>query len=288
MERIEELSDRLAVSRERISTFFQRISEQAVPESEVGNKLIEIATKYKLLKQQKELLEAQKELVEAADPQMQRIPAEVEFALAQGDFDLAGTLLASATRQIKGVEQLREGDVAKALILLQEAVTLLEPYVKAKPNYSALTLQIGYILKTQGKALLSQNRDQAENRLSEAMKRFQFVVSEIPSGRKTIADLAGALNGIANVAYIRGDAKSAIRWGEIATTLEPTYAYAWHDLLVAYTVLAKEGDVKIEKMRDALQHLIATGTGLPGLSTNYLDSLAQHVQTFVVPNGAGC
>ena len=278
MERIQELSGRLAVSQSAVSTFFRMISEQAVPESDTGIKLIEIANRYKVLEQQTELLKA-------ADPETRWIP-EVELALNQGKFDLAATLLASSMRQIKGVEQLRVGHVAEALILLQEAVTLLEPYVKTNPNYPRLIVQIGYILKTQGNALLIQKSDQAENVLTEALKRFEFVANEIPPDQKTVADLVSAINGIANIAYIRGDAESAITWGKLATTLDPTYAYAWHDLLGAYMVRAKEGDVQIQKMRDALEHLRSTSTGLPGLSEDYLASLAQRVQTFVDPNAA--
>ena len=279
MERIQELSSRLAVSQSAVSTFFRMISDQAVPESDTGIKLIEIANRYKVLEEQKELLKT-------ADPEMRWIGAEVEFALTQGKFDIAATLLASSMRQIKGVEELRVGHVAEALILLQEAVTLLEPYVKTNPNYSRLIVQIGYILKTKGNALLMQKSDQAENVLTEALKRFQHVASEIPPDQKTVADLVSAINGIANIAYIRGDAESAITWGKLATTLDPTYGYAWHDLLGAYMVRAKEGDVQIEKMRDVLEHLRRTGTGLPGLSEDYLASLAQRVQTFVDPNAA--
>jgi tetratricopeptide (TPR) repeat protein len=279
MERIQELSRRLAVSESAVSTFFRMIGKSHVPESDVGIEFIETATRYKVLEQQTELLKG-------ADPQMQRIRAEVEFALAQGDLDLADTMLVSAVRQIKGVEQLRDGRVADALKSLQEAAAFLEPRVKANPNHSGLNLQIGYILKTRGDALRSQNSAQAENLLREALERFRFVVNEIPSGQKTVADLANAMNGIANISYIRGDAKSAIKCGERATSLEPTYAYAWHDLLLAYMALAKEGDVQIEKMRDALEHLRRTSTGLPGLSEDHLASLAQRVQTFVDPNAA--
>jgi hypothetical protein len=81
MERIQELSSRLAVSQSSVSTFFRMISNSDVPESDVGIKLIEIANRYKILEKQTELLKA-------ADPQMRWMGAEVEFALAQGDFDL--------------------------------------------------------------------------------------------------------------------------------------------------------------------------------------------------------
>jgi len=277
--RIEELATQLAVSQTSVFTFLRMIGEADVSKGNEGDKLIEIATRYKVLEKQAELLKA-------ADPQMQWIRAEVEFALVQGNFDLAETLLTSAVHQIKGVEQLRDGHVAEALALLQEAVTALEPYVESNPKYSGLVLQIGYILKTQGDALRGKDNNQSAKLLTEALKHFYAVVGEIPSTQKTVADLAGALNGIANIAYIRGDPKTAITWGELATTLEPSYAYAWHDLLGAYMVLAQKGDVQIERMREALQRLKATGTGLPGLDTNYLASLERSIETYMLAGGA--
>jgi tetratricopeptide (TPR) repeat protein len=278
-DRIEDLAGQLKVSRNSVYTFLKKIGDADVPDGDEGVKLIEVATRYKILEKQTELLKA-------ADPQMQWIRAEVEFALARGDFDFAEALLASAVSQIKGVEHLRDGNIAKALELLQQSVTALEPYIKSKPNYSRLVLQIGYILKTQGDALYQgKDNDRAESVLNEALARFYTVVREIPSNQKTVADLAGALNGIANISYIRGDAEGAITWGEIATTLEPSYAYAWHDLLGALIVLAQRGDVRLEKMRGALERLRATGMGLPGLAPAYLDSLERSVQAFVPASG---
>jgi tetratricopeptide (TPR) repeat protein len=274
------LSKRLAVSQTAVLMFLRQIGESNVRKGRQGDKLIEVARQYKRLEQRVEVLQA-------ADPQMQWIRAEVEFALVQGDFKLADALLTAAVSQIKGVERLRDGDVAEALQLLMDAVAALQPYVGSNPKYSGLILQIGYILKTGGDALRrSKLVGQSNELLTQALNCFDAVATKIPSNQKTVADLAGAFNGIANIAYISGDPKTAIKWGELATTLEPLYAFAWHDLLGAYIGLAQNGDIHIDRMREVLGQLKTTATGVPGLDTAYLVSLEQTVEQFAGARGA--
>jgi tetratricopeptide (TPR) repeat protein len=271
-ENIERLSARLAVSHAMVVTFLDLIGKANVPEGEENRTLIETATRLQLLEQKVRLLET-------ADPQSQWIREAVEFALAQGDIKRAETLLAAAMNQIEGVVQLRNGNTAKALKLLARSLKVLAPLVKSNPKYAAVILQIGYTLKTQADALHSEDAKRSEMLLAEAEQRFRTVATDIPSSQKTVADLAGALNGLANIAYLRGDAGSAIEWGQVAVTLEPSYAFAWHDLLGAYMVLAQSGDVRGEKMLEVLSKLRATHAGFPGLDTAYLDSLEQSVRT---------
>ena len=271
-DRFEALSARLAVSREMVLTFLGMVGKENVPEGEENRTLLETAGRLRVLEQKVKLLEA-------SDPQAQWIRGAVDFALAQGDIKLAETLLTAAVNQIEGVVQLRAGNTAAALTLLADSETALEPLARSNPQYAGLILQIGYTLKTQADALRA-DKQRFETLLAAAEQRFRTVSGGIPSSQKTVADLAGALNGLANVAYMRGDAHTAIQLGQVAVTLEPSYAYAWHDLLGAYMMLAQSGDVRADKMREALEQVRATCAGIPGIDAAYLDSLEQSVKAF--------
>jgi hypothetical protein len=71
----------------------------------------------------------------------------------------------------------------------------------------------------------------------------------------------------------RGEHREAINNYRIITSLEPSYPYAWHDMLASYFALAKHGEFNITAMRRALAKTKQTGKGWPGLDATYLAEL---------------
>jgi tetratricopeptide (TPR) repeat protein len=83
-----------------------------------------------------------------------------------------------------------------------------------------------------------------------------FEQAKTASAQKYYAsgDLASAINGLGNIQYNRGDVDRAVESYKLAVTLEPDYAYAWHDLFSAYIEQAKRGKPDLPGMREAYEN----------------------------------
>jgi hypothetical protein len=93
---------------------------------------------------------------------------------------------------------------------------------------------------------------------------------------KTTLEYAGAINGIGNIHYERHQYRDAIANFDIATKLVPGYAYAWHDMFLAYVTLAREGDIDLVGMRKAFDR----GPGWPGLDSEVIAGLETILRGF--------
>jgi tetratricopeptide (TPR) repeat protein len=81
------------------------------------------------------------------------------------------------------------------------------------------------------------------------------------------------MNGMGNLLHARGDYRGAIRDYQVAVSLLPDYAYAWHDMFLAYAQLADRGEVDLTAMRHALAKTKETGKGWPGLTPSDIAQL---------------
>ena len=82
-----------------------------------------------------------------------------------------------------------------------------------------------------------------------------------------------------------GNIVKAIDDYNIATTILPTYAYAWYDMFLCYADLAKRDEVDLAAMRLALAKTKKTGEGLPGLEANHIAQLENILARFERENG---
>jgi hypothetical protein len=81
------------------------------------------------------------------------------------------------------------------------------------------------------------------------------------------------MNGMGNLRATRGEHREAIGDYEVATSLGPDYAYAWHDMFLSYVALADGGEVDLAAMHRALAKTKETGRGRPSLDPNHIARL---------------
>lgn len=176
--------------------------------------------------------------------------------------------------QVHAVEFIREGKLDRALEELYEGGNLLTSLLDETPADVNLTVSLGYFYKTVAQAFEEgKDREHANYYLDLAERVFQLVKEDIPADTKSVADIAGAVNGLGNIRYMRGDLEKALEDHKFATTLVPTYAYAWHDLFGVYIALAKRGHVDLTAMRHALQKVKEMRAGYPALGADYIAQL---------------
>jgi tetratricopeptide (TPR) repeat protein len=173
--------------------------------------------------------------------------------------------------QVRAVELVQANEIGRALDELYEGLDVIMQLQEWSPSDLPLDLQLGYLYKTLGQAFDAAGaRPDADRYLGLALALFNRVGE---SAAVQAAEKAGALNGLGNVLYERGDADGAIRVYRLALELAPDYAYAWHDLLAALLVKARAGQADVPAMENALARLQATGTGLPGLGAAHMAQL---------------
>jgi tetratricopeptide (TPR) repeat protein len=135
-------------------------------------------------------------------------------------------------------------------------------------------LQRGYNYKTYAEAFAAKADTANEQRyLDLALETFEKVKDDRDLDGKTTAEFAGAINGIGNIHHQKGLYREAIADYRLAIDLLPGYAYAWHDMLLAYFGLAEQGDINLPAMRTALAKTKETGVGWPGLDTKSIARL---------------
>jgi tetratricopeptide (TPR) repeat protein len=145
----------------------------------------------------------------------------------------------------------------------------------------------GYIYKTFEQAFAAKgDKAQADQYLAKALAVFQALAHEtIPEG-KTVTQFAEVMNGMGNLRHARGQYREAIGDYQVATSLVPTYAYAWHDMFLAYYHLTERSDVDLTAMREALAKTKQTGLvyalkGWPPFGPAYfarLDSMMARIE----------
>jgi tetratricopeptide (TPR) repeat protein len=198
-------------------------------------------------------------------------------AIAQQEMgELAGGLIKrQASRiEVRAVELIRDHKLDRAADEVQEGLLLVSVLLNEAPSDTSVKVLLGYFYKAMAQILTETDSEiEANLYLDRASEVFELVKDVIPADKKTIDDVASAINGLGNVYYGRGDFDKAIENYRVATTLVPTYAYAWHDMFGAYVELARSGKINLKEMRHALQKAKETGQGIPGLDASYIAQL---------------
>jgi predicted acylesterase/phospholipase RssA/tetratricopeptide (TPR) repeat protein len=178
--------------------------------------------------------------------------------------------------QWRALGSLRKGDPERALDLLLPAEPRLIALARKRPEDVEIQLLLGYTEKDLAQAYVDTgNKEETERTLEIATNAFNRVIHTKTS---KITEIAGAINGIGNTYDVRKDYNKAIEKYHQAVKMDPSNAYAWNDMLVAYINLAKKEKVDLTALRHALQKVRATGTGLPGLEKEYLDEREEDVR----------
>jgi tetratricopeptide (TPR) repeat protein len=267
-DRQEKLAERAAVSERALATIARRLGVENIPTEDLGPALIDRLDRLHLAQRGVEAL-----------PPDSPVKSLAEAATESGEYDRAERLLAVALDQVRAVELIGR-DPDSAIAALNHALQQLGDISAESPIDDRIVL--GYIYKTLEQAWSAKGvKAQADQYLAKALAVFQALAQEtIPEGGSVIR-FAEVMNGMGNVRAARGQHKEAIGDYQVATSLLPTYAYAWHDMFLSYYALAKQGDVRLTAMRRALAKTKQTGKGWPRLGPDYfaqLDSLMAEIE----------
>jgi tetratricopeptide (TPR) repeat protein len=176
------------------------------------------------------------------------------LAAKDADPSLAGKVYLglAVSYQLQGYQFLQKGDLDNAETILAKAednARLAQQYEPAES--SEPLMQLGFINKDLANTYAAENRRaKAEAALASAATLFQQVLGANPKD-------PGAHNGLGGVDFARGQVEQAISEYEAATSLQPDYTYAWHDLALAlytkYTRAAAPDKNTLGRMAIALQ-----------------------------------
>jgi tetratricopeptide (TPR) repeat protein len=168
-----------------------------------------------------------------------------------------------------------------ALLKIRDAEAALQNVGSNSDNEDVRLLR-GYIYKTGAQAAHAANDDNTARTYADLAKKvFRSIEADAETGRISPRVLAGALNGLGNVlCHEDGDCAAAVASYRRATELEPTYVYAWHDLLLAQIALANEGQVDLEGMRHALGRLKELASTSPLMTSERIAFLTRSVDSF--------
>jgi tetratricopeptide (TPR) repeat protein len=215
-------------------------------------------------------------------PATASIKHEALKAISAGAPDRAELLATAARDQVSAVLLIEDGHPDLALDNLQQAERLLGDI--QTDNSAKDRLQRGYIYKTYAQGFAaSGDVDHEQQYLGLALKTFEEVKSNPNLDKKTTREFAGAINGIGNIHYQRGQFRESIADYQLATSLVPDYAYAWHDMFLAYFALAKIGEVDLPAMRKALGKTKENAAGSPGLDAKRMAQLEAMLAQFERP-----
>lgn len=213
------------------------------------------------------------------DPTNARAKQDAIKAVSVGDYDRAESLATAGLNQISAVLLIEDGHPDLALANLQQSERLLGDI--HTENSAEERLQRGYNYKTYAQAFAAKgDLKQEEQYLDLALKTFEQVKSDPNLDGKTTNEFAGAINGIGNLHHQRGQYRESIVDYKLATSMLPGYAYAWHDMFLAYFELARQGEVDLPAMRNALERTKETGAGWPGLDARTIAQLESMLAEF--------
>jgi tetratricopeptide (TPR) repeat protein len=185
--------------------------------------------------------------------------------------------------EVAAVGAIRRGEVAEATATLEGQRATLALALAETPTDTRLRVQYGYILKALGQAATAAGDvEGATDWLTRAETIFRLALRDAATSALERETRASAANGLGSVLAVRGLHDQAIAFYADALELEPTYGYAWHDLLASLLALAGQGDVRDDALDAAWSGLVASAAGYPGLDDAYLEQLrihCEHVRT---------
>jgi tetratricopeptide (TPR) repeat protein len=186
----------------------------------------------------------------------------------------------SSAYQLEGTEYLRRGEVDKAKEVFDKA----EGYVKIARQYdefeTAALVQLGYTEKDLANAYAEKGMtDKSAAATESAARHFREAAAANPQD-------PGAHNGLGDMYAMQGHMDLAIGEYQSATTLEPTYTFAWFDLALALRKKYETPDLPREQKVQTFRELVGalekvlkltqdeTAQRLPPEATKYvLDSV---------------
>jgi tetratricopeptide (TPR) repeat protein len=257
-ERYDALLRQSSLTNAALERFFRDLGEDPVAPKDVDAKLRAVVVRF-------HTVEAQV----AGLPKDSPIKRAANAALQAGAYDRAEALVALARDQVRAVKLIDKGQPDQALALLDDVERRLDDI---SPEATPLDrTQRGYNYKTYAEALFDKGQKASADRyLDLAARLFEQVRNDSSTPRDVFAS---AVNGTGNVHQLRGQYREAIADYQIATSILPNYAYAWHDMFSAYLDMAKRGDIDVAGMRHALDETRANAANTPGLNATYLTKL---------------
>ena len=257
-----------------LARFFREIGEDSVSPDELYPKLMQIAAMFNSLRQQIRAL--------PEGDAIGGLKRQADAALDDGAYERAEAMVAIGRDQIGAVQLIEQGRPNQALTALREVERRLGETGMDK-SAEGLLLR-GYLYKTYAQAFsASGDRARADQYLERALKTFGQIKDDKKLQGKTTREFAGAINGIGNIHAQRGQHREAIADYQLATSLMPDYAYAWHDMFLSYAELARAGNVDLPAMRHALRRTKETGVGWPGLDPQHIARMEAMLQEFERP-----
>lgn len=189
------------------------------------------------------------------------------------------TLMNQLSRtQVRVVELLNSGDTDRAINEIISGFSDLQNMINEYPDNLYFRLQAGYFYKTIAATFLDAGKpDISEDFNTKAMRIFYLIAHSTSLNSKTVLEHVGALNGVGNILYARGEYTQAIDYYNLATQIYPGYFYAWHDMFFAYYALARQGIIDYKAMRLALENTRKTGISQPGLGEKYLKNMESYL-----------
>ena len=262
------LAGRTAVREQALVNIAKHLGVQNVPLDELGPALIDRIDKLHLAKNQIDAL-----------PSNSVIKSLATAAAEEGSLERAVRLLAVGLQQVEAVAAISHGKPDIAIAALEKTVSEQGARLEGGPVDDRIAL--GYVYKTLEQAFSAKgDKPRADLYLNKALAIFQNLKHEtIPDG-KTVVPFAEVMNGLGNLSAARNEHKEAIHYYQVATSLVPNYAYAWHDMFLAYYSLAQSGEVHLAEMTDALTKAKKTGVGWPQLTPAYFKRLDELLANF--------
>jgi tetratricopeptide (TPR) repeat protein len=260
-----ELSQLYGVTNTAVKNFLRDLGEENVAPEDLDSRLRQIAARHRSLERQVQQLPGDDP---AAAPFKRQATRDIEV----GAYDRAEALLVVERAQIRALELIQSGQSEQAVVALTEAERRLDGV--STESSTDVRLLRGYLYKNFAQALsLTGEKGRSDQYLDLALKTFEPIKNDPKLKSNHPREFASAINGIGNIHLARGQYREAIADFQLATSLVPDYAYAWHDMFVTYFELAKRGEVDLKAMRQALNKTRETGLGLPTLDAKYIASL---------------
>jgi tetratricopeptide (TPR) repeat protein len=272
IDRQEKLAARSAVSEAALLNIARRLGIENVSTEELGPALMDRIDR-----------------LQAAQSQIRALPASdpmksiAEVAANAGDYVRAENLFAIAQDQTRAVKYIEDGNPDLAIALLDNAARQLGDISKESSADDRIVQ--GYIYKTLWQAYSAKGDEAlADESLNKALAVFRGLRQETTPEGKSVRRFAEVMNGMGNMLAARGQYSEAIGNYRAATSLMPTYAYAWHDMFLAYYALAEQGDVHLDAMRQALAKTKQTGIGWPQMGPDRFARLDSMIARFEQKN----
>lgn len=163
---------------------------------------------------------------------------------------------------------------------LRAASLILSMLLQQAPNDVQLRLLAAMGYKGMAQIAEAEGEDeQAEYAIDKAEELFGLI-KNLPTGQKSVLDLANAVHGLGNVQSLRRQHDRALESYRRALEYEPDHVWALHDIFVVLKNKADAGEVDLTSMERALNDLTAAlarlqadGQTFDNLSPEYIRSL---------------